>query len=117
MPPTIIETPSFSLSIDMPERPSSAMKIDAFVSFLTSSDLGTEHLTWETPGQTFVSLSAIRTARPVGAYYRDPYPLTLALEFPTTYGSPSLRVSVVHTEVAPLTSALRNYANTLRYQK
>lgn len=116
MAPTTIETSSFSLTLDMPERASSAMKIDAFLNFLTSSDLGTDRLTWET-GQTFVSLTAIRTPRPTGAYYRDPYPLTLALEFPTTIGSPSLRVTVLPTDAVPLVSALRNYANTLRYQK
>ena len=117
MAPTLIELSSFSLTIDMPERASSAMKMDAFVNFLTSSDLGTDRLTWETPGQTFVSLTATRTARPTGAYYRDPYPLTLALEFPALQGAPSLRITVPHTDAVPLVSALRNYANTLRYQK
>jgi hypothetical protein len=116
MPPTFIETSSFSLTLDMPERVSSAMKIDAFVNFLTSSDLGSDRLTWEV-GQTFVSLTATRTARPLGAYYRDPYPLTLALELPNAGCTPSLRVTVPHTDAVPLVSALRNYANTLRYQK
>lgn len=118
MPPTTIETSSFSLTLDMPERASSAMKIDAFVNFLTGSDLGTDRLTWETgQTQTFISLTATRTPRSAGAYYRDPYPLTLALEFPTLQGAPSLRVTVPPTDVVPFISALRNYANTLRYQK
>lgn len=122
MPATTIETSSFSLTLDMPERVSSAMKIDAFVSFLTGSDLGTDRLTWETgqtqtqtQTQTFISLTATRTPRPTGAYYRDPYPLTLALELPALQGT--LRVTVPPTDVVPLVSALRNYANTLRYQK
>ena len=115
MAPTTIETSSFSLTLDMPERASSAMKIDAFVNFLTGSDLGADRLTWETP-LSFVSLTATRTPRPTGAYYRDPYPLTLALEFPAVQ-APSLRVSIPPTDVVPLISALRNYANTLRYQK
>jgi hypothetical protein len=114
MPATTIETSSFSLTLDMPERASSAMKIDAFVSFLTSSDLGTDRLTWEI-GETFASLTATRSPRAAGAYYRDPYPLTLALEF--SKGVPSLRVNVAQTDAIPLVSALRNYANTLRYQK
>ena len=118
MPATTIETSSFSLTLDMPERASSAMKIDAFVSFLTGSDLGTDRLTWETPvTQTFISLTATRSPRAPGAYYRDPYPLTLALEFPTLQCASALRVTVPPTDVVPLVSALRNYANTLRYQK
>lgn len=118
MPATTIETSSFSLTLDLPERASSAMKIDAFVSFLTSSDLGTDRLTWETTQtQTFISLTAIRSPRAPGAYYRDPYPLTLALELPALQGTPSLRITVPPTDVVPLVSALRNYANTLRYQK
>jgi hypothetical protein len=120
MPATTIETSSFSLTLDLPERASSAMKIDAFVSFLTSSDLGTDRLTWDTSQtqtQTFISLTATRTPRPTGAYYRDPYPLTLALELPALQGTPSLRITVPPTDVVPLVSALRNYANTLRYQK
>ena len=118
MPATTIETSSFSLTLDMPERVSSAMKIDAFVSFLMSSDLGTDRLTWETgqtQTQTFISLTAIRSPRAPGAYYRDPYPLTLALELPALQGT--LRVTVPPTDVVPLVSALCNYANTLRYQK
>ena len=119
MPATTIETSSFSLTLDMPERVSSALKIDAFVSFLTSSDFGTDRLTWETQAQTqtFISLTATRSPRAPGAYYRDPYPLTLALELPALQGTPSLRVTVPPPDVVPLVSALRNYANTLRYQK
>ena len=117
MPATTIETSSFSLTLDMPERVSSAMKIDAFVSFLTGSDFGTDRLTWETQAQaqTFISLTATRIPRAPGAYYRDPYPLTLALEL--LQGTLSLCVTVPPTDVVPLISGLRNYANTLRYQK
>ena len=117
MAPTLIETSSFSLILDMPERPSSAIKIDAFILFLIGSELGTERLTWETLDQTFVSLTATRTPRSPGSYYRDPHPLTLAVELPSTPGIPVLRISVNYTDFTPLVSSLRAYANTLRQQK
>lgn len=114
MAPTTIETPSFSLTLDMPERLSSAMKLDAFIAFLSSVDLGSDRLTWETPTNQFVSLTAVRSQRPIGSYYRDPYPLTLALEFPALAGTPVLRVSLDSVDFAPLVSSLRAYAANLR---
>ena len=115
MAPTTIDTASFSLTLDMPERLSSAMKLDAFIAFLTGVDLGSDRLTWETPlSQTFVSLTATRSQRPIGSYYREPYPLTLALEFPSLAGTPVLRVSLSPSDFAPLMSSLRTYASNLR---
>jgi hypothetical protein len=114
MAPTLIETTSFSLTLDMPETLSFAMKIDAFVGFLIGNHFGTERLTWQ-EGESFVSLVASRTPRSAGAYYRDPYPLTLALELSS--GSPSLSVNVSQGDTSRLVSALRKYANTLSYEK
>ena len=98
-----------NLILNIPSRPGYLTQVQGALSFLASPMvLGFSEIYWECPTskKTF-GIRITRGQREQGTYYRDPYPVTLALLGHNMPGMPHLEILLTPDDVERLRNTLR----------